>query len=243
MLRLQQKNREEINRLFDQLFLNNPILLLDNVKIYLPLFYTDHIQKTIYQTKNFYEFETLEFLRLHYRNFSHIVDVGSNIGNHMLFYCSKMKVENVFCFEPNTISREVLQKNVALNNLEKVVAVYPFALGKEPGVGAQSNFTQQNTGMNRVARINGSEEAIQSPVEIRSLDSFALNRVDFLKIDVEGFELEVLQGAEETVRRCRPVILVEVFESNREEVDTLLRSYGYHKFFAFKEFDLLYTPD
>jgi FkbM family methyltransferase len=234
-------NRDVLLHLHDQLFQNNPILIVSKVKMYLPLFYVDHIQKCIYQSRNYYELETLEFLKLHFKQFEHVVDIGSNIGNHMLYYCSQMSAKQVICFEPNTFNRDTLIKNVSLNLLEKIVTVYQYAAGAENGKGIQHSFSLENTGMNKVDKLE-TETDSSDTIEIRSLDSFNLKQVNFIKIDVEGFEADVLLGAAETLSRCKPVVLIEVFENSRNEVDALMQKYGYHKLITLELYNSIYVP-
>lgn len=231
----------EIKLIHQQLFLNNPVMIVQNVKMYLPLFYVDHIQKGIYESRNFYEQETLEFLKLHYKEFEHVVDIGTNIGNHMLYYCSNLGAQRVYCFEPNQFNREVLEKNIELNHLQKKVTVYPYAVGAEKGKGVQSNFSLGNTGMNRVDKVEAGKDTAEA-IEIRSLDEFDLTQIDFLKIDVEGFETDVLLGAAATLQRCKPVVLIEVFEKSREQVDTMMQQYGFRKLITLEEYNCIYVP-
>lgn len=240
LLAEQKAGRAEMARLYDQLFLNNPVLLLPGIKIYLPLFYVDHIQKIIYGSRNFYEIDTLEFLRLHYRRFGHIVEVGANIGNHLLYYCSQLAPEKVYCFEPGQLSLNTLKQNIALNYLDDLVTVYPVALGAKNGMGQQQDFQLANTGMNRVTPTEQANAG--AVVEIRSLDSFELAKVDFLKIDVEGAEMEVLEGATETIGRCKPVILVEVFEENGQRIRRWMEERGYQKLIQLGLHNQLYVP-
>ena len=232
----QLKLIEEIKLLHQQLFLNNPVLIVQNVKMYLPLFYVDHIQKIIYNDRNFYEIETLEYLQGRYGNFKNILDIGSNIGNHMLFYCSKMQAQRVICFEPNDFNHSVLIKNIELNNLQQIVTVHNCALGETAGKGVQKDFTLMNTGMNRI------ETDQQGAIDIKRLDDFGYSNIDFVKIDVEGFEVEVLKGAGETITRCKPVVMIEVFEINRSEVEALMEGYGYKKFITLEDYNNIYIP-
>jgi FkbM family methyltransferase len=235
-------SQKEVGFLKEQLFINNPVMVIGGMKMYLPLFYTDHIQKIIYQTRNFYELETLEFLRLHYKQFDHIIDIGSNVGNHMLYYCGNLKPQKVRCFEPNSFIREQLLQNIALNHLDKLVTVHSCALGAANGNGTQTGFTLNNTGMNRIDLVTEQEDAANA-VEIRSLDDLQIEHANFIKIDVEGFEAEVLQGAEQTIKRTKPVIMVEVFDNNRQQVEALLQSFGYRKFFTLEEYNDIYVPE
>ncbi|MBB1284670.1 FkbM family methyltransferase [Flavisolibacter sp. BT320] len=236
----QKAARARMDQLYDQLFLNNPVLLLPGVKIFLPLFYVDHIQKSIYETRNFYEIDTLEFLRLHYRHFGSIAEVGANIGNHVLYYCSQLSAEKVYCFEPGKFSLETLKQNIAINYLEDRVTVYPIALGSKNGNGQQTGFRLANTGMNRVHATEG--ESGGTAVEIRTLDSFAFDKLDFLKIDVEGAERDVLEGATETIARCKPVILVEVFDENLQHIRQWMEDRGYQKLIQLGLHNQLFVP-
>jgi hypothetical protein len=75
------------------------------------------------------------------------------------------------------------------------------ALGASTGLVALAPVTPSSSG--------GTYVAGPGTIPLRTLDSFNLERIDLLKIDVEGYELEVLQGGAETVTRCRPVCIVE----------------------------------
>ncbi len=231
----QQQLIGEIQQVHQQLFLANPILIVQNVQMYLPLFYVDHIQKIIYNERNFYEVETLQYLKSRYGNFKRILDIGSNIGNHMLFYCSKMNAQFVICFEPNDFNHSVLLKNVELNNLQQIVTINKCALGDVTGMGVQKDFSLMNTGMNRIVTDK------QGTVEIKRLDDFEYTDINFVKIDVEGFEIEVLKGAEVTLRTSNAVVMIEVFPDNQPMVDELMQSYGYARTHTIEEYNFIYT--
>jgi len=67
-------------------------------------------------------------------------------------------------------------------------------------------------------------------VAVKPLDGFAIPDVAFIKIDVEGHEVEVLAGARETIERCRPTVLIEVKNANVRAVDSYFQNLGYQKF-------------
>ena len=68
---------------------------------------------------------------------------------------------------------------------------------------------------------------MESMVYVRTLDSFSLDDVTLLKVDVEGHEVELLNGATQTIRRNRPVVLIEVKDRNRSAVSDYFRDRGY----------------
>lgn len=226
---------------FEQLFLNYPVLIVDKVQIFIPLFYVDHIQKTIFRSGQFYEHETLTYLKNQYVNFRNVIDVGSNIGNHFLFFCSEMGSKNVHCFEPNAYNRTTLLKNIQLNHLGSVVSVYPVALGHSKGVGIENGFALTNTGMNQIMEIDRQVPS-GSIIDIETLDKYSFKGIDFLKIDVEGFEINVLKGAANTLRTNKMVVLIEVFTQNQQQVDLLMKEYGYKKTKVIEEFNCIYEP-
>lgn len=235
----QRKQVVEIQRLYDQLFLNNPVLIVKDVKMYLPLFYVDHIQKIIFETKDYYEKETLYYLKSKFTSFENVLDIGSNIGNHMLFYCSELGSRRVICFEPNEYNHATLSKNVLLNNLQNIVTIQNVALGEAAGKGIQKDFSNMNTGMNR---IEVSDHAKDATIEVKRLDDYGYRGIDFIKIDVEGFELQVLKGAGETLRKSKAVVMIEVFEGNKVPVDEIMDSYGYNKTHTIEGYNSFYMP-
>jgi FkbM family methyltransferase len=121
------------------------------------------------------------------------VDVGANVGNHTLWFAMICSL-NVIAFEP--VVHQELVDNVRLNRLEDRVQIEPVALGA-----IDSRATHFGRGRLRTGR-NGQ-------IPVRTLDSYQLNDISIIKIDVEGMESDVLRGGVETVERCRPVIYAE----------------------------------
>ena len=137
------------------------------------------------------------------------LDIGANVG---LWSRDLVKhFEQVIAFEPVEMFRECLQRNVTASNL----MIQSVALGDQDG---QVNMimTEGNTGHTHVdPKSQGGDTTI-----VR-LDSLELINVDYIKIDCEGFEYRVLQGAEQTIRRCRPVVVIE-----QKPHDTYAKDYG-----------------
>lgn len=136
------------------------------------------------------------------------VDVGANYGVHALAYASQFK--KVIAFEPqehlfdllreNTAKRPVQCENVALGHTCMPVFINNTVEDAAPDV---------NYGSRKI------KLAGENPVEMRTLDSYNLENVALIKIDVEGAENLVFWGAQETIKRCRPVLFFEYDKVSR----------------------------
>ncbi len=168
------------------------------------------------------------------------VDVGANEGIFTLLGAAMVGPSGaVHAFEPSPRERGRLTSNLELNGLTNV-RVHPVALGSTPRTASLSISDQEHPGHNTLGGFGYPEtsEAYSVEVAVRTLDQVVeregLDRVDVMKIDVEGSETAVLQGAEETLRKFRPVIIVEAQEKSLREMGSsiqelihLIRSHGY----------------
>jgi FkbM family methyltransferase len=149
----------------------------------------------------------LELLGQLLRDGDVVVDVGANIGNHTVFYAKKVSPGGVvYALEPQRITFEFLCANLVLNGLTNVVPMQVGA-GEAEGqliVAVTDPNVVQNFG---ALKIEGHTSG--DLVKIITLDTLELRRCNLIKIDVEGMELQVLQGAEKTIRTCRPFLFVE----------------------------------
>ena len=64
-------------------------------------------------------------------------------------------------------------------------------------------------------------------IETRTLDDFSFFAIDFMKIDVEGHEDKVLYGAEQTIKKHKPLIYIEVWKGSEEKIANILNNFGY----------------
>lgn len=166
-----------------------------------------------------YEPEILEILIKLVPENCVFLDVGANIGQHSLIM-SKF-CEKIIAFEPIPILQNRIEMNLNRNGI-KNVQLYPFGLGNEniftemivmnSHMGKSKpklhNESEYNFLKNSWTGKNGNEMTIQN-VELRTLDSLNLQKVDFIKIDVEGYEYFVLQGGVNTIKKFRPQIIME----------------------------------
>ena len=140
------------------------------------------------------------------------LDIGSNIGQWTRPLSNRF--ESVVCFEPNPNFRECFEKNIQ----EKNVLLWPYGLSDKEHKAKQdfnSTVLQQEDG----------------DIDCRTLDSFGLTNVDFVKIDVDGFEVPLLNGATETLTKNNPVINIEMKRDKRSGIvakcESILQDLGY----------------
>lgn len=138
------------------------------------------------------------------------IDIGANVGLWSKDLCDNF--QRVMAFEPVSKFRDCLIKNVKNNNLE----VQDIALGNEETWGTM-NITPDNTGHSHIDPTSLG----QGDTRIRKLDNLALDIVDYIKVDCEGYEYKVLLGAEQTIKRCQPVLVIE-----QKPHDTYSKEYG-----------------
>lgn len=144
------------------------------------------------------------------------MDIGASVG--LISMGLAPHVESlggcVLAYEPHEGNRSLLLKSVAENGLSGRMAVYPFALGSRSGyVSLETSEATADVGN---AMIVGEAAAVpegESDSKMITLDehvaTIGLERLDCIKLDVEGFEFEVLRGAQDTLQRLKPVIFGE----------------------------------
>lgn len=152
-----------------------------------------------------FELDHLAAALEHCQNFRTAVDGGAHIGTWSAALSKKFK--KVFAFEPALDTFRCLQINtVHCTNLVQVNA----ALGAKEGTCfVEDDKTRQgNTGARYI------QISEHGPMPVHRLDDYGLEDLDFLKLDLEGFETAALIGAEQTIYRCRPVIVAECKQFN-----------------------------
>ena len=148
-----------------------------------------------------------------------VADIGANIGYNTVVLARQVGENGrVLAFEPQSQIRQQLTTNVSENGFGFNVTIFPFALGDQDGQTLQLEPIDYGAEVVNVGdtKIGQGGESIQ----LRTLDSFNLNRLNFIKIDVQGFETRALRGGAETIRRCRPLMFVEVEEWNLKAQST-----------------------
>lgn len=153
------------------------------------------------------------------------LDVGANIGNHSLFFAQRFG--KVHAFEPNPRTFGLLKVNASLTDN---IVVHNIGLGSKRGR-ASLNFNPLNVGEASLTPVQKGPMDVE--IQIERLDDLSnqLGNVAFIKLDVEGFEPEVLAGAKAFLERFRPVVAFEqnpsAFVDGRSAAAELLVSMGY----------------
>jgi FkbM family methyltransferase len=189
----------------------------------------DFVQGVILQTRGFYEAKILA--RVQALGIvgpgSVVCDVGANIGNHTVYFGVMMGAGQVIAFEPQRHCHAVLQANIALNGLGDRVVAHNALVGAQAGMGALAAFNARNLGgTSFVADAAGTVpmlalDAVLSATEVAALD--------LIKIDVEGMQIPVLQGAAGILAARHPAIWVELLQKDAafDETAAYLAGFGY----------------
>jgi FkbM family methyltransferase len=155
-----------------------------------------------------------------------VVEAGANFGAHTVAM-AKMVGEKgcIIAFEPQRLVYQAMVANVALNSLSHVVTMQA-GLGAYQGtikVPVLNPAKEHNFGGFNISKHNAGEE-----VPVKTIDSLNLSRCRLIKVDVEGMECEVLEGARNTIARIRPVLYVENDRvEHSQRLIALIQSFGY----------------
>jgi len=170
----------------------------------------------------------------HLREGMTVMDVGANLGLYSLLISRAVGPSGkVYAFEPVPEIFARLKEHITLNNATNVIPV-PIALSDEKGT---AKMSVKGGGSSLFRRV--SDEFVE--VQVERLDDFVerekIERVDAIKIDVEGAELRVIRGADKTIRRDKPILMVEIQAATLqaagttpEELFETIVSYGYNAF-------------
>jgi FkbM family methyltransferase len=198
----------------------------------------DGVELSLFETGT-YEKGTIQLLHKFLKPGSAFLDIGANIGLMSSIASKIVGAEGkVLSVEANPKTIEILQHNLALNYAGNV-SIFPFALGSEKGTATLfENWNVNRGGASLLSQ--DKQEGIDVPVE-KLDDIFENDKIDLIKIDVEGFELEVLKGGIELLKKQLPVLIIEVSEQREneagvspKEIADFVRSLGNYKLYKQK---------
>ncbi len=182
-----------------------------------------------------YELDTNKILELYLKQDDIVLEAGANIGSETLLISKLASRGTVYCFEPNPYSFERLKINVSINELKNVYS-YDYALGESD---SQIKFHIYPKGF---CNSGMSSKYMETPitheitVEQKTVDTFIsenkITKLDFIKMDIQGAEMDLITGASETLKRFKPTIFTEACEpyNDTKKLYELLVSLGYEVF-------------
>jgi FkbM family methyltransferase len=218
------------------------------VKFYLPLYpYSSFVQKAIADNHDFAYRKDLNFLAQYIPDDAVILDVGANIGNHSLFWASGIAgapAKRIHAFEPVPATYQMLLRNITINDFGDVIIPHNIGLGDESRNGVIERSPSENIGGASIQEYAGGCGINRFVFRIERLDDIDLgeDRIDFVKIDVEGFELKTLSGMKNTLIKHHPVVWVESFPRHAPQVIAFFNEIGGYKEPVKSKYDYLFLP-
>lgn len=200
----------------------------------------DYFASTL--TADAFELAERSFLQRFLQPGMTVLDIGAHHGLYSLLAATQVGEHgSVYSFEPSPREQKALKLNLRLNRFRNV-KIQTFALGKEEASADLYVVNEFNTGCNSLRPPDVQHSTSRMTVLVRTLDNWLaeekIKQVDFIKLDVEGGELDTLKGAEGTLRvKPRPLIMCEL-ESVRTapwgyrpgDIATYLRKFGFQWF-------------
>ena len=187
--------------------------LLHNIPI--KLHTDDLISNHIKQSSNFYEFDIFKEFQPFIPTEGIILDIGANIGNHSMMFTLNYPNSEIYAFEPSRINFELLDFNTkTLSN----IGIFKIALGSNNSMVCVNSEDKTNRGNTKLS-LTGEK------VPVMTIDSLNFSPISFIKIDVEGHEYSVLEGATETIHSQKPVIWIE--DWSIDAINYLINNFNY----------------
>lgn len=178
------------------------------------------IEKHIVDHHNFYEHPMLEVVK---KVEGRVIDIGSNFGNHAVYYALFAQAHEVIAIEPIWSNYRNLCYNVIVNGCVNVKPIYA-------GVSDKMGFMGfENHGRMSQCTLKG-----KGNIPVITIDSLKLDNVKLMKIDCEGMEEKALMGAMKTIESNKPEIFIESFNGH-EWIGKILGPLGYKMIECYNE--------
>jgi FkbM family methyltransferase len=157
------------------------------------------------------------------------IDAGANLGYHSIQFGKLSKI--VYSFEPQPMIYNQLCANILFNSLDNTIKPIIKGLGDKASVKQMWAISKENFGNNfynwggrgiehEYATHNSEETREEDLIEITTIDDLNLKQLDFIKIDIQGYEYYAFIGAEKTLNKFKPIIFLEnsLIKDNKEEI-------------------------
>lgn len=184
--------------------------------------------KSIHASRSDYEASIRKFFDL---NDGIFIDIGANLGKYTILMGRKLGDKgSVISIEPESHTVELLKQNIILNKLKNVFVIEKACSFKTGKSTLYLEGTKYSGGLHSLKK--DSHHVSKIEIDVETLDSIisrlGFKRVDLIKIDVEGSELEVLQGAQKIIKNYHPKIICESIDKiSEEKITNLLKKFKY----------------
>jgi FkbM family methyltransferase len=197
---------------------------------------SEHIQQQLFWY-GYYEKNAVLTWEIFVKPGSIAADIGANTGYYSLVAATKAKM--VYAFEPAGKTRENLEENVLLNDLTNI-SVQSIAVSDQAGMASLYIANDKNSGMSGLQKpenFSGNTEPVKTLTLDQWISANSIVKIDCIKIDAEGSELNILKGMKNTLEQFKPVIFIEVisawlkkFGCSPADIYLLLFGSGYRAF-------------
>ena len=193
---------------------NNQIISLNSKSFILPSSNINY-----YINNGLFEKNLISWVKILCSNDKNMLDIGAHTGTYTVSLAEHCK--HVYAFEPQKMTYYSLCGSVALSNITNVTCIN-YGLGSEQQVGIKLLNIISDDGGGSTLHNNNYNILKTEEIEIKTLDSFNIDNIGFIKIDVEDNELQVLEFAQNTLKNSNyPKILFEMNNYNTKLIDFL----------------------
>jgi FkbM family methyltransferase len=161
-----------------------------------------------------------------------IIDGGANIGFHTVCFAALANKGKIYSFEPQPLIFNLLSTNILINGSTDIVNQFRLGLGETNNKLKMSPLKDQlfsedciNYGGRSLTDLEEGEEE----VEMTTIDNLNLDKLDFIKLDIQGFELEAIKGGEKTLKNNHPIFFLENYLDSIKDQKAIeiLNKWGY----------------
>lgn len=164
-------------------------------------------------------------------------DIGANIGNHTLYFILECGAACGYAFEPVKDTFNILHKNIEINNLTDQTKLYNVGIGEKAGKSNIVRYDKDNIGGTAL------EISETGDIPIISVDSLEISmEIALIKIDTEGFEVNVIKGLLHTIKKYHPYIMIEIQKENFGTIKKLMYQLDY-KYEKINDLDYIFYPN
>ena len=200
--------------------------LAENLQYISPIFYKQRYFKNLKNlTKENFSGRNVEpelvWIKEYLNSNAVIFDIGANVGTFLYQFENKLKHQNIYAFEPNK------KLNIRLKRLFPSMNISSVALSDENTTAQfkvpiiKGKMVASRGTLNTSYKEKDEENSYTETVEVVKLDDWAksknIQKIDFIKIDVEGNEMKTLFGGKETIQKFRPTLMVEMEQRHHEQ--------------------------